>query len=90
MLTSQDLKSVQHMIEQADYSERDFLKAHAEMEIDIINSQCLNRMLTEREQRAFEFAIETLTQLETREQRGNWWYTSKRRNELKRQYLDVH
>lgn len=66
MLTSYDKRSVQYLIEQSDLRERDFIEARAKMERDIINNQCLGRALTDREIRAFEFAIETLTQLETR------------------------
>jgi len=66
MLSNHDVRSVQYLIEQSDISERDFLKAHAKMEVDIINNQCLGRAPTDREIRAFEFAIETITQLETR------------------------
>ena len=66
MLRSHDIRSVQYKIEQSDIRERDFLEAHAKMEIDIINSQCLNRSLSDAEMRAFEFAIETITQLEAR------------------------
>jgi hypothetical protein len=69
MLTSYDKRSVRYLIEQSDLRERDFLEARAKMELDIINSQCLNRALTDREMSAFEFAIETITQLETRHHR---------------------
>ena len=69
MLSSHDIRSVQHMIEQSDIRERDFLEARAKMEIDIINSQCLNRSLSDAETRAFEFALETITQLVTRQYR---------------------
>ena len=66
MLTSYDKRSVQNLIEQSDLRERDFLEARAKMEVDIINNQCLGRALTDREMSAFEFAVETITQLETR------------------------
>ncbi len=69
MLTSYDKESVQYLIEQSDLRERDFIEARAKMELDIINSQCLNRALTDSELRAFEFAIETISQLETRHPR---------------------
>ena len=68
MLTNYDVMSVQHLIDQSDYKERDFLKAHARMEVDIIRNQCLNRTMTDKEQRAFEFALETITQLESRQE----------------------
>lgn len=55
------------MIAQSDDRERDFLKAHATMEIDIINSQCLNRSLSDTDMRAYEFALETISQLQTRQ-----------------------
>lgn len=66
MLTIYDKRNVQYLIEQSDPRERDFIEARAKMERDIINNQCLGRALTDREMRAFEFAIETITQLETR------------------------
>ena len=90
MLTSHDVKSVQYMIEQSDFRERDFLKAHAKMEIDIINSQGLNRHLTDREMRAFEFAIETIAQLETRQHRESWLDTTTKRSELTQHYPVPH
>lgn len=90
MLSSHDIRSVQYMIEQSDIRERDFLEAHAKMEIDIINSQCLNRSLSDAEMRAFEFAIETITQLETRQHKETWWYASRKRGQLSRRYRLSH
>lgn len=70
MLTNYDVKSVQHLIDQSDNKERDFLHAHAKMEIDIISNHCLDRVLTDKEQRAYEFALETINQLKARRQRA--------------------
>ena len=78
MLTSYDKRSVQYLIEQSDLRERDFIEARAKMELDIINSQCLNRALTDSELRAFEFAVETVSQLETHHHREHGWYETKR------------
>jgi hypothetical protein len=82
MLSSYDKRSVRYVIEQSDLRERDFIEARAKMEIDIINSQCLNRALTDSELRAFEFAIETISQLETRHHREDGCYEMKRRGRL--------
>ena len=90
MLSNHDVKSVQYMIEQSDFRERDFIKAHAKMEIDIINSQSLGRHLTDSEIRAFEFAIETITQLETRQHRESWLDATTKRSELTQHYPVPH
>ena len=82
MLSSYDKRSVQYLIEQSDFRERDFIEARAKMELDIINSQCLNRSLTDSELRAFEFSIETISQLETRHHHEDGWYEMKRRGGL--------
>lgn len=90
MLSNHDVKSVQNMIEQSDFRERDFIKAHAKIEIDIINSQSLDRHLTDSEMRALEFAIETIAQLETRQHRESWLDTSTKRSELTQHYQVPH
>lgn len=82
MLTSYDKRSVQYLIEQSDLRERDFIEARAKIELDIINSQCLNRSLTDSELRAFEFAVETVSQLETSHQHEHGWHDMKRRGGL--------
>jgi thymidine phosphorylase len=74
------------MIEQSDIRERDFLKAHAKMEVDIINNQYKNRTLSDAEMRAFEFAIETIAQLESRQAQDTWWRVSNKRDELSQRY----
>ena len=90
MLSSHDIRSVQCMIEQSDIRELDFLEAHAKMEIDIINNQCLNRSWSDAEMRAFEFAIETITQLETRQHRETSCCETRKRDQLSRRYRLPH
>lgn len=90
MLTNHDVKSVQYMIEQSDFRERDFLKAHAKMEVDIINSQSLNRHLTDREMRAFEFAIETIAQLEAGQHQESWLDATTKRSDSMQHYRMPH
>ena len=90
MLSRYEIQSIQHLIEQLDIKERDFLQAHAKMEIDIINSQCLNRTMSDAEMRAYEFAIETITQLEHRQHQETWWYASRKRDELLQRHRLPH
>lgn len=61
------------MISHSNEDERAYLKEYAVMEIDIINQSSSNRYLTDKECRALDFAMETITQLNMRKPKNSYW-----------------
>jgi len=50
----------------------------------------LNRTMSDAEMRAYEFAIETIAQLQTGQLQESWWQKTKKRDEQPKQYHLSH
>ena len=67
MLSQNDLHSVTYMVHHTAEEDYPYIKTHAQMEIDMIRNQCRDRMMSDKEQCAFEFAVSTITHINIKE-----------------------
>ena len=90
MLSRYELDSVMYMIDHTNVNDYPFIKSYVRMELDMIENQSRNRILTENERNAAEFAIETLIQLEKKEFSSNRHTDSLWCDELRQKFLISH
>ncbi len=87
MLTNSDHQSVQSLVHNASAEERLELKQNAETTLVEARRMMDLGPFPADVRKQIEIAVEILVRLEALEQRGGWWFRSKRRIQLTHMYL---